>query len=110
MRVLILDDDPARDEPLKARYLEATQHVIVRTVDDALAAVASESFDVATLDHDLGYDRTGLDFVRALLALDRSCWPARACVHSMNPVGAQQMAYALHAAGIRTIKWPCRVA
>lgn len=74
-----------------------------KTVDDAIALVEraksqGEKIDVISLDHDLGTDLTGHDFV---CWIERSIYdgaidpPNEIKVHSANPVGARRMRMAI---------------
>ena len=80
--------------------------VHVRSVTAAKKLLLSGAVDEASLDHDLGmckacikgfdgnsphrrHRKSGYDLV--LWMMDRRIWPAKVKVHSMNPVGRQNM-------------------
>ena len=102
-RMLILDDVEGRHVVLAQRYAWC-ERVHVRTVDEALAAIAGERFDLASLDHDLGEERTGQHVAIAIAALPVERRTREAIIHSHNPVGAERMRDILEEAGIR-----CRI-
>ena len=86
---LFLDDE--RDPPSDGRRWE-----VARSCDAAAALVAARGLPAyASLDHDLGADKTGADFVRWLgeyvldnrVPMDGFSW----YVHSQNPVGSQNI-------------------
>lgn len=102
-RVLFLDD--VRNPGLDFIGAEMT---IARTVEEALIAVGSKpTFDVWTLDHDLGLapkekgglvlgveERpapSGFDFLKAVVRFHPEKWPSKVLVHSANPVGKENM-------------------
>lgn len=107
MRVLFLDDDPARHEAMKRLAIgHNVKHV--HTAAEALEALQAERFDLAALDHDLGgqtfvpseQEDTGYA-VASAIADGRVIVPRAVVVHSFNPVGAQRMAERMSAAGVR---------
>lgn len=64
----------------------------VSTYEDAILLVdcLSDSITEMSLDHDLGGDYTGYDLVKHMAEFD--LWPTCSIrVHSMNPVGANNM-------------------
>lgn len=69
MKVLFLDDDPARQRKFRREYPFAT---IVSTAEECISKLKSQSWDFVYLDHDLGgetyvnSDRkdTGMEVVR----------------------------------------------
>jgi len=86
--IFYLDDvrDPNR-HPVSENY------IVVRTLEQAKAIIeANAPFPMWSLDHDLGGNDTGMDFLKwaAEHALDK--WPkGKIGVHSANPVGAENM-------------------
>lgn len=109
MRILILDDEAIRHELLDARWRENNELVHVWSVDDAVAAlVAGEPFDLALLDHDLGYMvPDGTDFARRLTTeVPEDRRPARVVVHSWNPDGARRMVRMCKEVGMRAYYEP----
>jgi len=79
-------------------YLDDLRHAppgwtLARTFDEGLAVLAAHrgEWEAISLDHDLGdaHDRTGLDFVRWMAAMD--VWCPDIYVHSINPEGRPRM-------------------
>ena len=112
MRILFLDDDPARHRAFSRR--STGNHVI--HVNSALrAAIALTKlprFDVVYLDYDLHKHgnpnaRTGLAVARHL-AHDLPTWkrPGKVFVHSRNPPGAAAMVDTLRRAGYYVLQRP----
>jgi CheY-like chemotaxis protein len=90
-KILILDDEQIRHDTFAKRWT-GQQLYHVYTIDAALRAVNTIKFDLATLDHDLGEDATGMLFLdRMMLEVPKEQWPFQAIVHSHNPVGALNM-------------------
>lgn len=78
---------------------------------EACVLLASTSFDVAYLDHDLSElaasgqpgaeEKTGTHVAEFIAALPAEQRPRLVILHSYNPVGRQRMAGILSAAGVR---------
>jgi hypothetical protein len=61
-----------------------------RSYGHCLAALQLEPFTIASLDHDLGSKKTGLDVVKWMV--EHNVWPTdRVVVHSWNVPGSQRM-------------------
>jgi CheY-like chemotaxis protein len=92
MRVLILDDEPARQTLLGMKW---ANHDVVQawTASEAILALNDDPFDVVSLDHDLGPASRGdgTRVARYIAAMTPERRPAVALVHSANPVGAKAM-------------------
>lgn len=99
MRILFLDDSEPRHHSYRSWTIG---HVVehVHTVRQALAALAGERFDLASLDHDLceqssigmtPTEPTGMEVARAIVAMPRDRRPRAVCVHSLNPAAAPRM-------------------
>lgn len=101
MRILVLDDEPARHELFKAAW---GQHDIthVWTASEAIRALRTASYDIVTLDHDLGPASygDGLRVARYIAQLPGVRQTARVYVHGANPVGSAAMLDTLRHAGI----------
>lgn len=83
---LYLDDK--RDPPTEIAW----SHIVVRSYDEAVQLVKDFGFpEEVSFDHDLGTEKTGLDFAHFLidLDLDTGTMPDNFSynVHSANPVG-----------------------
>jgi DNA-binding NarL/FixJ family response regulator len=106
-RTLFLDDDPVRCERFAALYPAAR---IVMDAAQAIAALQTADWDIASLDHDLGgeyyvdsaRDDTGMGVVRWMAAHRPAV--GHVIVHSFNDAGAALMVAALRAAGYRTTR------
>lgn len=105
MRVLILDDEQIRHDYFSVKY-EDVDHVHVYTGEEALDILRREpSFDVATLDHDLGGGMNGAAVARAMVdpeQLPKDKLPPLVVVHSFNFYGARDMVATFQAAGIKS--------
>lgn len=99
MRILFLDDERNPSTVSWLTYPKNAEFTVVRTARELLDAVDGlETFDIWSLDHDLGLDEagelapTGYDaLVLALYRLGHKA-PQHVWVHSKNPIGAQNMA------------------
>lgn len=68
--------------------------VLARSVNEAVAIMGQHEISFASLDHDLGdWSRDGGDGVKFVLwTIENEVWPKDGLeVHSMNPVGAENM-------------------
>lgn len=80
----------------------------VTSVDQATSVIAlscnlmDKTFEEASLDHDLGdYAEDGGDGIKLIDWMEETgIWPQTITVHSMNPVGVQNMMRAIDASGI----------
>lgn len=94
MKVFLLEDDPAR-----IRFI--TEWVLTEPIDALCVATNFERgvsvykkygpFDVLLLDHDLGTEKTGCDFAR-WVKKQPGVSDCLVIVHSMNPIGARNIA------------------
>lgn len=111
MMAFLLEDDPLRIAWFQSRFPDI---VVSRTVEAALYQFEGLKPDIVFLDHDLdlshmggGYNehqQSGCAFVNNVLCQELR-YPGlrraqRIVIHSMNPVGAANMAAAMDAAGI----------
>lgn len=101
MRILVLDDEPAR-HALFAAVWKGREIVQAWTADEAERALDGERFDLVTLDHDLGPASRGdgLRVARYIAQMPREKRPPHVVVHSANPVGAEAMVDTLRRAGV----------
>ena len=90
MRILMLEDNDSRitmiEERCKARGWEFTY---TKKVEEFAELIHASAYDVVLLDHDLGYEKTGIDAVGCLIAEQGN--RARVYVHSANCVRAPEM-------------------
>lgn len=100
MKILILEDDPNRVVLFK-KHLCAYTVYYTDTVDGAVELLKEhEDFDIYFLDHDLGGEvyvdsmekNTGFQFAK-ILSKRKTRSPI--IIHSMNPIGAENMAQEL---------------
>ena len=90
MRTLLVDDMRSAD--------------VTKTCRDFRTACTSafqEKYDVLYLDHDLGEEKTGYDFIKYCIALDITF--KNVIVVSSNPVGRDNIGFALKGAGYRQV-------
>lgn len=115
MKILILEDNPARQE--KFRHIFRNQELFISdNVKDALLCCLTNDFKVIFLDHDLGNEvwvdseeeNTGYQFVK-MLVKDRLQKNSLYYVHSMNPIGANKMLNYLLDNGYDSIWMPCHL-
>lgn len=68
--ILAVEDNP--DTQLLLRYLLRSQYTleVVPHVEDALRAAREQSFELLVLDINLGEERTGIDLLKELRAMD----------------------------------------
>lgn len=108
MRILIVEDDPARCGWFSSR-LAGAQIDITCDVREAVAWLAERDYSVILLDHDLAEEhylsnepddeRTGYAVALWLALHPASQRGATVIVHSLNYPGAQRMVETLRAAG-----------
>ena len=101
---LIVEDCAERDAELRRR-LAGYAVTIARSYDEAVAKLHATTFDVVSLDFDLG-GPNGNDVAMFLAGLLVPRRPYTVIVHSMNPVGAQRIVATLGTAGIPTVVRP----
>ena len=98
MKILILDDDKSRHEQFASNF---KQHELTHVyhVQDAIKRLGSRIYDAVFLDHDLagmsdvesgGKEPTGYD-VAVWLSENPDHRPEQVYIHSMNPVGAENI-------------------
>lgn len=88
MRVLIVEDNPERQQILTALY-RAHAWVLVHTGPRAITLLNAFEFDLVTLDYHLAGELTGADVARSLLeSRNRG---ACLVIHSMNSAGAEEI-------------------
>jgi hypothetical protein len=90
MRILFLDD---LRNPVDIFKYDTENHsfCVVRTVAEAIEAIQKEKFDKWSLDHDLGEELTGYDFVKSVAYGYPELWCHNINVHSANPVGRENI-------------------
>ena len=90
MKTLYIYLDDIRN--ISKPYINADKIIIVRTYNDAISAINKyfSTFDnlVIDLDHDLGSNFTGYDFCKYLIEHQIT---GKFHIHSMNPVGVENM-------------------
>lgn len=91
MKTLFIYLDDIRDMPWQYT-LHVDKAIVCRNYNAAVATVKKylSSFDnlIVDLDHDLGYDSTGYDFCKYLV---ENGITGKFHIHSMNPIGAENM-------------------
>ena len=115
MKILFLDDMEVRHQHFRMQSIGS----IVTHVYDAKSAIdklSTESFDVASLDHDLSVDTimlmpdkgegSGYDVALFIAALPPDRRPATVIIHSLNPAGSERMIKALEGKVEKVIRRP----
>jgi CheY-like chemotaxis protein len=113
MRILILDDDLSRHKHFKANLIghELTH---TETAQECIDQIANnELFDYIFLDHDLGGNvyvesgkNTGYEVAQYLANNpDKIPGKRKVLVHSLNPVGAKNMARIIPGAALYPFAW-----
>lgn len=89
-KMLFLDDDQARHD-----YVwEKLPHWDITSVYDTRNCqylLATQEWDLVSLDHDIGDGQTGYDVVAFMATLPDDKRPKYVNVHSYNPVGRERM-------------------
>lgn len=113
LKALFLDDNHTRHALLKLWWPSADR---CYTYDECVSFLRRNSYDVVSLDHDLGVDdemcipgvtnkgMTGTDVAKFIATLAQK--PRFAIVHSYNPSGAASMESILTEANIKTARVP----
>jgi len=109
--ILVIDDDvvaPEHIEPRQtwfARRLSALGHKVTaaHSSSDAYGCLRERKFDLAFFDHDLGEDASGSTIAgRVLYQPDDYQCPRAVWVHSLNSIGAANIASKFQSAGVPT--------
>ncbi len=103
MKILILEDDPVRFS-LMEKFLQRVDNIAITHVEtskEAIDHLAENTYDIVSLDHDLGGTQlaksgpgTGFEVAR-WLANNEDRQPPQIWLHSLNPVGRMNMKYEL---------------
>jgi len=103
MKTLYIYLDDIRDMPWQ-NHLYCDKAIVCRNYKSAVAAIKkyyTPSIDlIVDLDHDLGEDQSGYDFCKYLVENEIT---GRFHIHSMNPVGVENMQQLLTHYGWRKI-------
>jgi hypothetical protein len=70
---------------------------ICRNYQSGKLAIMQDKYDVLYLDHDLGEYHTGYDFIK--WCIRNKCTPKKVYIVSSNPVGRDNIGYALKSDG-----------
>lgn len=111
---LFLDDNPDRHDQITKQWSDVYNIIHCWTIDDLRDALKThDSFDVVSLDHDLGgFEHKSVDWDgRELTGLDacgflvkhRHKLPPTIIIHSANPCGAHNMMAFLKCKGIQSV-------
>jgi len=113
MKVLILENEMKRIRVFKEWFEDKFDLTVCMNAFTGESAVRSDKFDVIFLDHDLGKDgeemeseerNTGYQVSKVIMENVDTSTPI--IIHSMNAVGAENMAQLLGAAGFKVVKVP----
>lgn len=99
MKILFLDDERNPIDVTWVSFPEGTQFTVVRNYNDFLEAVRlNNTFDVWSLDHDLGINGlsqeinlSGYDSLKAAIRWYPDQTPKQVIAHSKNPIGAENI-------------------
>jgi DNA-binding response OmpR family regulator len=106
MKILFLDDEEYRFNAFKTQNPNVDVDWAINT-NRAIHLVKNNTYDVAYLDHDLGYNLpTGKDFVNYLVSRKDKIPVSLFICHSMNPVGRANMVEMLSNFGYNVIDKP----
>jgi CheY-like chemotaxis protein len=104
MKILIIEDDPARIFWFREKLRSICEPVILETADEGARAVRQEQFDIIFLDHDLGgevfvaSEEKNTGYQVALAIPDSINGQTHVIIHSWNPIGAHRIKEVLPAA------------
>lgn len=94
MKILFLEDDQNRIAKARREFV-GDALTVVETAQEAIAALDSGNFDLASLDHDLGGtvmaesdENSGYAVAKHIATMEQQPF---VIVHSFNPVGANRM-------------------
>jgi len=113
MKVLILEDDPQRQKYFAYWKLQNHQVTMANNVGEIISELEENEFDVLFLDHDLGWntyvnsfgkEETGY-LVALWLAENPDKQPGTIVLHTLNPVGRENMKAVLPKAHIVPFAW-----
>lgn len=62
---------------------------LIKTAEECIEVLKTGKVEALSLDHDLGEHKTGYEVV--LWMVQNNVWPADIIIHTMNPVGRQDM-------------------
>lgn len=112
MKILFLDDDRKRIS-IARQFAIGHDFTAVETVNEAVSQLNQSTFDIISLDHDLGGEvycksdeKSGYEVAKHVAALPVEKLPKKVIVHSFNPGGAENMMKALAPIGrkVRVIR------
>ena len=81
--------------------------LLVKTAHAAIDVLKTVDVEELSLDHDLGEEHTGYDVAKWIV--ENNVWPARIILHTMNPVGRQNMWQLLQSAAPEGVALEIRV-
>lgn len=94
MKIFFLEDDENRIRKARRAFI-GHELIVVTTAQEAIAALKSQAFDVASLDHDLGGAQMAESDENSGYAVAQFIAEMEArpdvIVHSFNPTGAARM-------------------
>lgn len=93
-KVLVVDDDITRLDRMKATILKSEDMEVYYAATTQMAQdfLKWQKWDIVFLDHDLGeQDGSGYTIAQAVIDSPRFGPPYQVIVHSMNPVGAENI-------------------
>ncbi len=108
-KLLFLDDDEYRIKIFREKMVGSGYEIyITKTVSETLAQLTHQSFDLVSLDHDLGgeqmvasHSNTGHEVAKFIATMTDP--PKLIIVHSFNPVGAANMKKAMKFLNVKVV-------
>ncbi len=89
-----LDDERDPNDPIIIKLFGTKDNwTWVKTIEEALDIITTNKINMISLDHDLGYEKTGYDLITKIeeLTFTGNLYPFYILIHSQNPVGIQRM-------------------
>lgn len=97
MKLWLDDERDPKSNKIQSLFGSDGDEVWVKTIEQAIYYLNQNVVESISLDHDLGYDKTGLDLANWIEekayngSLERLVWS----VHSLNSVGAKKITQAM---------------
>jgi CheY-like chemotaxis protein len=112
MNIFILEDDETRQDKFKRKYI-GHDVTITDNVTEAKEFLSQSKHDLIFLDHDLGgetyvdsnNENTGYQLAKWIATQPKILSESTIIIHSLNPVGVQNMKFALPSAWIQPFAW-----
>ena len=103
MRVLILEDNPERQEVFRHLFQGC---VVVSNYVEAVSALHGPRYDEVWLDFDIEFGHNGADVAFDMARMPVEKWPGRVIVHSSNRAGSLAIYMTLKRVGMTVEQRP----